>query len=375
MEHFSNYQSCAHPTVGVEQEFHLIDPDSGELRAAHDAVAAELTDKISALTTEELKQCVIEGQSDVCETIDELYDSVLNVRRGVARAAREAGYRIAAAGCHPMSGWKQQPYVESGHYQWVAEETGYLTDRMMAFGLHVHVGMHSPETNLYAMHEFKRWVYPLLALSANSPYFDNCDTGLDSVRLHLFQSLPRTGLPPTVESMHDLEELYTKLTVTRDVTAPGDLWWMIRPQPPLGTVEVRAYDLPTDPARVAVLSAITQAAMAHFQDQCEKGEPRSEYIGEYLEENAWKAMRYGLDTEIVEPQTTEVLEMRSQIRRLLHLIGPKAQELGSGHYIRQAEDLLDEGNEATHQRRLVDAGDPDFRKLELEIARRTVAGR
>lgn len=371
MEHFSKFRSCDYPTVGIEQEFHLIDPRSAELRSAYDDVAAELSDEILQFTTEELKQCVIEGQSAICRTIDQLQDSVLNVRRGMARAARQAGCRLVAAGCHPISGWKEQPYVNSEHYQWVAEETGYLTDRMMAFGLHVHVGMHSPEAALYAMHEFRRWVYPLLALSANSPYFEGRDTGLDSVRLHLFQSLPRTGLPPDVESMHDLEELYTKLAVTGDVTAPGDLWWMIRPQPPLGTVEVRAYDLPTDPSRVAVLAAVTQAALAYFQDQFEKGVARSEFIGEYLDENAWKAMRYGLDTEIVEPQTTEVLEMRSQIKRLLHMIGPRAQELGSGEYIREAERLLDEGNEATQQRRLVDAEAPDFRELELEIARRT----
>jgi carboxylate-amine ligase len=372
MARFKAFVENEYPTVGVEQEFHLVDPHSGVLRPALEPVLDRLTGEVRRRVARELKKCVIEGQSPVCETMGELQEGVRQLRRELAEACRGAGVRLAAAGCHPISNWDEQPYVDDEHYRWVARETGYLTERMMAFGLHVHVGMRRPEAALYALHEFKRWTFPLLALSANSPFFEGRDTGLSSTRMHLFSSLPRTGLGPSVESMRELEVIFGRLHRSGDVKVPGDLWWLLRPQPPLGTVEVRVYDLPTDPQRVVVLSAITQAAMAFYQDRHFQGAPRSEFSADYLAENRWKAMRYGLDTKLIEPATGEVLEMREQIRRLLEIIAPKAEELGSLPWVERAEDILEEGNEATRQREFIGGGEPDLEGLELDIARRSV---
>lgn len=373
MAKFKPFVANQHPTIGVEQEFHLIDPDTGELVPAVEDVIEAFGQQDDGGVARELKNCVVEAQTPVCRDIAELDDAVLSIRRRVAQACSQVGAGLAAAGTHPFSNWREQPFVDSGHYRWVAEQGGYLTDRMMAFGLHVHVGMRSPEAVLYVLHEFKRWVYPLLALSANSPYFEGHDTHLDSARLHLFQSLPRTGLLPSVESMSELEEIYTELVNAGDITRPGDMWYMLRPQPPLGTAEVRAYDLPTDPERVGILAAVTQAAMALLQDQYETGAERSRLFPEYLKENAWKAMRFGLEADIIEPETGEVLSMRDQIRRLLDRIAAKAEDLGSLGHIERAGEILSEGNEAMRQREFIGDDDPDMRGLELDIARRSVS--
>jgi carboxylate-amine ligase len=372
MARFKPFAENEYPTVGVEQEFHLVDPEDASLKPAVDDVCALLDDAVRKRTARELKNCVLEGQSRICDGMEELRESVRQVRTELSEACSRAGVMLAAGGCHPFGDWHRQPYVDDQHYGWVARETGYLTDRMLAFGLHVHVGMRSGDAALYALHEFKRWVFPLLGLSANSPYFEGKDTGLDSTRMHLFSSLPRTDLGPSAEKLSELEILFTQLHRAGDVVVPGDLWWLLRVQPPLGTVEVRVYDLPTDPERVVVLSAITQAAMATFQDRFFDGESRSHLVQEYLNENRWKAMRYGLDTKLIEPETGEVLETREQIRRLLELIAPKADELGSLPWIERVEELLETGNEARWQRDFVGGRDPDLKGLELEIARRSL---
>jgi len=243
---------------------------------------------------------------------------------------------------------------------------------MVAFGLHVHVGMQSAESAMHTMYEMRRWMYPLLALSANSPYFEGRATGLASTRTHLFGSMPRTHMPPEFEDMDALDAFYEKLIACGDVTAPGDLWWSIRPQPPLGTVELRVLDLPTDVRRLGALAAITQAAMAMYQDEFNAGAARTELNPAYIDQNRWKAMRHGLDGKILDPLTGEVLPVREQLERLLDSIGPKAEELGSTPHIAFARKMLEEGTEAEWQIRTYGRFGGDLRALELEIAKQTL---
>jgi carboxylate-amine ligase len=243
---------------------------------------------------------------------------------------------------------------------------------MIAFGLHVHVGMQNERSAMYVMHEMGRWSYPLLALSANSPFYDGHETGLLSTRTHLFGSMPRASTPPEFNGMEELDDLFQKLIATDDVTAPGELWWLIRPQPPLGTVELRSLDLPTDVRRVGAISAIVQAAMALYQDKFNQGCARSNFSPAYLDQNRWKAMRYGLEGKIIEPETGEILTMREQLERLLDMIGPKAQELGSTTHIEFAAEMLQTETEAEWQIRTGRELRGDLKALELEIAKRTL---
>jgi len=180
-------------------------------------------------------------------------------------------------------------------------------------------------------------------------------------------------MPPEFADLAELEAFYEKLIASEDVTAPGDLWWLIRPQPPLGTVELRVLDLPTEVRRLGALAAITQAAMAAYQERFNEGAPRSRLNPAYMQQNRWKAMRYGLDGKIIEPETGEVLPVREQIERLLDLIGPKAEELGSTAYIDVAREMLKEGTEAEWQVRTCEKLGGDLRALEFEIAKKTLA--
>ena len=363
----------AFPTVGAEQEFHLIDANTGELApdidSVLDAVDADLRDSV----VPELFHAVLECKSPVCESVDELLVHLGDARRKLARACEKVGVKLAAAGSHPFAAWQSLTPVDTGHYRWVMEQCVYLSQRLLSFGLHVHVGAESEETAMYALNEMRRWAYPLMALSANSPYFEGRQTGLASTRAHIFGSLPRTKMIPCFRDLADLEAFFDKLREAGDVTQPSDLWWIVRPQPPLGTVEVRAFDMPTDVYRVAAFAAVVQAAVAFYQDRFRTGHPQSVLHDAYLDENHWKAMRFGLDGDIIEPETGEVLSMRRHLGRLLDLIQPKAAELGSAGYIDYLRQVLREGNtETVWQTQTCRELNNDLVRLEFEIAKKTL---
>ena len=366
------FVSNEYPTIGIEQEFHLIDPETADLANEMENVWGRLTGRLKESISHELFLSVLESRSAVARTAGELAESIAKDRAELARACEECGVRLVAAGSHPFADPSKQMFVPSEHYQWVRREHGMLARRMLAFGLHLHVGMRSAEAALYVMNEMRRWAGPLLAFSANSPYFGGRASGLASTRRHIFRSMPRTHLPPVLTNMAELEAVYETLLAAGDITRPGDLWWGIRPQPPLGTVELRIFDLPTDINRLVVLVAITQAACAYYQDRFEAGTSLTEMRDVWLEQNEWKAMRYDPDAKIVDPATGQVLSMRQQFAELLDMVEPKGRELGAGEQFALARRLLNEPTESQWQRTTCQALGGDLAALEKAIAQKTV---
>lgn len=360
------------PTVGVEQEFHLISPATADLVPCCDEVMRLLEGEWKEAATYELFSSVLEMRGPVCRTAQEVEEHVRRDRRAVAAACERAGCRVAAAGSHPFARWTEQQVVRSDHYRWVEQEAVWMARRLLAFGLHVHVGVGSAEAAIYVMNEILRWLYPLLALSANSPFLEGHLTGLASTRAHLFACMPRTHPAPRFSSFADLVEFHDKLMETGDIMAPGDLWWSVRPQPPLGTVEIRIPDLPTDVRRLGAVTAIVQALVATYQDQFRAGVPPTDVKREYLEQNHWQAMRRGLAGKIIEPVTGDVLPMREQVDRMLAFAAPKAQALGSEQQFAFAREMMAAGTEAEWQVTRWEALGRDLVRLELEIADRTL---
>ena len=371
-EDFFAFKGNPYPTVGIEQEFHLIDPGSAELAPRVDDVVDALPAGLRKRTAHELFFSVLETQSPPFASCRELRDNLREDRRLLAQACRGAGVLLAAAASHPFGDWRKEKFIDEPHYEWVGQECGYIARRLLSYGLHVHVGMRSADAAIYVINEFRRWLFPIMALSANSPYFEGQDTGLATVRSHLMSSMPRAGMPSYFKDLNAIGTYYRKFLETGDIESPGSLWWHLRPQPPLGTAELRMLDLPTDTARCAVIAAIVQNLMAYLQDAFEAGEPVSDLDRIYLEQNQWRAMRHGLDTKIVDPKTGEVLELREQLERLFEEMSAKAGELGNGEFLDQAREYLHQPTEARQQRDYVAAGH-SLRELELWIADRTAA--
>jgi len=366
------FVSNEYPTLGVEEEFHLVDPDSGAMVPRVDEVMALLDGQAKSRVSLEVFQSVIEAMSGVARTAGDLVADISDARRRLAAVCEQVGVRLVAAGSHPFCDWREEPFVDTPHYRWVRENHGIICQRLLSFGLHVHVGLRSAEAALYVMYEMRRWVFALLALSVNSPLCEGRVTGLESTRTHLFNGMPRTFLPPPFETFDELTDYYEKLHAAGDVARPGDLWWSIRPQPPLGTVEIRSMDLPTNVHRIGALAALFQAAVATYQDAFFRGEPRSRMADEYLEHHRWRAMRDGLDATVVDPDTLEVVPMRHYVGRLIDLVAPKAEELGAGEYLELARTLAEGPTEARQQIALHGELGGDLAAVELELARRTL---
>lgn len=359
-------------TLGVEEEFHLINPETADLAPSVNDVMGCLDTGMRERVCYELFQCVLENRTGVYETVDGLINGIVEGRTLLAESCNKLDVNLVASGSHPFADWRTQPFVDNEHYRWVRDNYVYIAHRMLAFGLHIHVGVKNEEIALYIMNEMKRWTYPLLALSANSPYYGGSDTGLDSVRAHLFHSMPRTKFAPTFKSFSELEDYYEKLKAAGVITRPGDLWWIIRPQPPLGTVEFRIFDLPTSVHRIGALAAIVQSAVAIYQDNFIAGKHPTVFHSGYLEQNWWSAVRNGLDADIIEPETGEIISTRNQLERLLKLVAPRAREFNAERYINLARTMIEEGNEARLQRILYKQLDEDFCALERKLAQKTL---
>lgn len=360
------------PTLGIEEELHLIDQETAELTPSVNEVMALLEPDFRERVCYELLQCVLETRTGVYETVDDLVKETMNGRIILAEGCKKLNLNLVAAGSHPFSDWKKQPFVENDHYQWVRENCAYIAHRMLSFGLHIHVGVKNAEAAVYIMNEMRRWTYPLLALSANSPYYDGGDTGLVSTRAHLFHSMPRTKFAPPFKSFAELVDYYEKFLAAGDITRPGDLWWIIRPQPPLGTVEFRIFDIPTSVRRIGAFAALIQAAVDTYQDRFFEGIPISEFNSGYLEENWWKAIRFGINTDMIEPETGEIISITEQLKRLIELTTPKAKELHAEHHLDFAKAMIEQGSESEIQRTLCKELNGDLHALEKELAKRTL---
>ena len=338
------------PTLGVEEEFHLIDLDTADLCPRTEDMMEQLDPGMKERVCYELFLSVLENRTGVYTSVDELVKGVCLGRSKIAAACSSLGIGFAAAGSHPFASWQDQTFVNSDHYRWVRDNCCYVANRLLSFGLHIHVGVKKPGGSaLYIMHQMRRWAYPLLALSANSPYYENMETGLASTRTHLFNAMPRSRFAPEFKTFQELVDYYEKLLQAGDVTRPGDLWWCIRPQPPLGTVEYRIFDLPTSVKRIGALAALTQAATAMYQDAFFSKEPLSVFHLGHLEQNWWRAQKDGLKAMIIEPETGEVISIKEQLYRLLKLLEPKARELDTLPHIDHVRAMIEQGSETEIQ--------------------------
>jgi len=360
------------PTIGAEEEFHLIDPRTADLKNGIEQLVERLDEEMRESTCYELFQCVIENRVGVFHSVDHLVASSLDGRRKLAEAAGRVDLRLAAAASHPFGQWRDLPIAADEHYRRVVAHYGYLAKRLLSFGLHVHVGVRSAPEALYVMARMRPWVYALMAMSTNSPFYEGTATALHSTRMHLFGSMPRTLLPPRFETWDQLVTHYETLAASGDVTRPGELWWNIRPQPPLGTVELRVLDLPTDVHRLGAMVAVFQAAVATFQDAFESGEPVGNPRQEHLDQHRWRAMRDGLDAVFVDPFTGRLAGAREYLARLLDDIEPASEKLGSRRYFQFARRILEMPGESQWQLQRAGELGGDLRALELEIADRTI---
>ncbi|WP_254280305.1 glutamate--cysteine ligase [Haloarcula marina] len=287
-------------TLGIEEEFYVVDeygrPTSGTDELVYESDPPEL---LAGRLDHELFKCVIETQTPLIEDPTDAREQLLAVREALADHADRNGFGIAAAGLHPLAKWRELEHAEKPRYRAQLDRIQYPQHRNTTAGLHVHVGVDDPDAAVWIANEL-RWHVPLmLALSANSPYWNGFDTGLQSARAKIFEALPNTGIPTAFEDYAAFEAYETRMVESGSIDDRGELWFDVRPHSGHGTVEVRAPDGQADPDRVLAFVEYVRALVEDYAARYEDGESGAAMRRELLDENKWRAIRHGRSAELL----------------------------------------------------------------------------
>src|SRR6185295_3845319 len=249
-------------TLGIEEEFQIIDPQTRELRSHITEMIDEGRMILGEQVKPEMHQSMIEIGTGICKDIHEARADLIKLRRAVSDLAGRKGLRIAAASTHPFSSWKDQKITPDSHYEKLIDEMQLLAQSLLIFGMHVHVGIDDRESQIHLMNAARYFLPHLLALSTSSPFWIGMKTGLKSYRSEIFKKFPRTDIPDYFSSYSEYENYVTLLLKTGCIDRPKKIWWDVRPHPTFPTLEFRICDIPSRVDEVIAIAALIQAIVA-----------------------------------------------------------------------------------------------------------------
>jgi carboxylate-amine ligase len=362
-------------TLGVEEEYMLLDGETFDLVQHIDTVLADITGhELESRINPELMQSVLEIATPVCRTPADVARELRKLRTYVTGVASQRGLRVGSAGTHPFSLFERQRITARDRYRNLVDQLQYIARRELIFGMHVHVAVDDPEKAIQVVNGLLPHLAPLLALSASSPFWRGEPTGLASSRQMVFAAFPRSGPPPRFRDYADYAEVVGQLEKTGCIADYTHIWWDIRLHPRLGTVEIRICDAVTRMEDAVALTAYCQALVKHFCEQYEAGEEIPSFHRILTTENKWLAARYGLEAPIMDLTTgrRNRIPVAQVIRRTLRALEPHAKELGSERELDGVRDILARGNGADRQLRVFNAN-RDIVEVVQELAAATEA--
>jgi carboxylate-amine ligase len=330
----------------VEEEFQLVHPTTFDLVSRVDTMLGLATDADRKQIKQELLQSVIESATKVCANAAEAREDLVALRRRIIELADQAECRVASAGTHPFSRYEFQKVTDAERYQDIISRLKWVAQRELIFGLHVHVGMDSPEKCMHVFNEIRSYLPELLALSANSPYWQGRHTGLASSRSKVFDSFPRSGLPQPLDSWQDFEALVGRAVSVGALADYTYIWWDVRPHPRFGTIEIRACDAQTHVDESVALAALIQATCAWLGDRFDRGKRAVVHPQFLIAENKWSASRYGLDGDMIDFANDSTRSTRDSVRWLVEQVEPFARRLGSAEQLATIGQLLERNGAA-----------------------------
>ena len=339
-------------TIGVEEEFQIVDPESWELRSHVSELLASSAETFGDQVKRELHQSIVEVGTKICETVDELAEEIIRSRRGLADAAERVGLRVAAAGTHPFSSWTDQRLSPGPRYEGIVDELQLLARSLLIFGLHVHVAIPEQSLAIELMNEARYFLPHLLALSTSSPFWMGHDTGLKSYRTAVFRRFPRTGIPDRFESWSEFQEYVELLVDLNSLDNAKKVWWDIRPHPTFGTLEFRICDVPTAPRATIAIAALAQAIIVKLYKLRVRNLGFRLYHRRLIEENKWRAARYGIDGKLIDFGRRTEVPMRDLAIELLAFVDDVVDELGSRREVDYVRTILSDGTSADRQLRV-----------------------
>ena len=337
-------------TVGIEEEYQLIDPATGELKG----VITELLkdDRMILKQVEimpELHQSMVEIGTTPCESVQEARQELFELRSTVSQMAAKQDAAIAAAGTHPISSWRNQAITPLERYQGIVKDMQDAARQILIFGMHIHVGIEDREFAIDTMNTLKYFTPHLLALSSSSPFWEGRLTGLKSYRSAIFKFLPRTGIPPYFVSYADYEHFVNVLVRSGSLEDASKIYWDLRPHHSYPTLELRICDLCTSLDDAICCVALYQAlVLKHYKMRRDNIQFR-QYSNALIEENKWHAVRYGVDGQLLDLGREEERPARELIHELVEFVDDVLDELGTRQEVEHALAILQRGSSADRQ--------------------------
>lgn len=340
-------------TIGVEEEFQVVDPETGELRSHLSEILER--DKIQPRKTEqdhfkpEMHQSVVEIGTGVCANIQDCREDLTGLRVRLSSLAREHGLRIAAAGTHPFSHWIDQPITDRPRYRTLLEDMQMVARANLIFGLHVHIGIHDRETAIHVMNAARYFVPHVLALSTNSPFWVGRNTGFRSYRVKVFDRFPRTGLPDYFGSLAEYHSYLDTLVKTNCIDDARKIWWDVRLHPYFDTLEFRVCDIPMRVDETIALAALFQAIVARLYGLMKQNLGFRLYRRSLIMENKWRACRYGIHGKLIDFGKKEEVPFPDLTRELIEFVDDVVDELGCRKEVESISQILETGTGADRQ--------------------------
>lgn len=339
-------------TIGVEEEFQIIDPATCELRSHVLQLVSAASPDIVEQVKHEMHQSIVETGSKICDSVGELRIEMHRTRGELVAAAERVGLQVAAAGTHPFSSWIDQVISPGERYENIVEELQQLARSLLIFGMHIHVAMPDKQTTIDMMNMVRYFLPHLLALSTSSPFWMGRNTGLKSYRTTVFRRFPRTGVPELFESWSAYENFVNLLVKLNSIDNGKKIWWDVRPHPTFGTLEFRMCDVTTKVEEAVAIAAITQAIVVKLHRLYTGNMSFRLYRRALIEENKWRAARYGIEGKLIDFGKEAEVPMRELATELLEFIDDVVDDLGSRSACEYVNTILREGTSAERQLRV-----------------------
>jgi carboxylate-amine ligase len=336
-------------TLGIEEEFQIIDPETRELRSHIQEILADGKMLLKEQVKAEMHQSVVELGTEVCDDATCAREQVIKLRSELARVAAQSGLKIASAGTHPFSHWMDQLITMDERYATIVKDMQQIARANLIFGLHVHVGIPDREEGIDIMNQARYFLPHLYALSVNSPFWLGQNTGLKAYRQMIFERFPRTGIPDAFESLSEYEDYLKLLVSTNCIDNAKKIWWDVRLHPFFDTIEFRICDAQSRVDDTIALAALMQAIVFKLQKLRRDNVTFRSYPRRLIDENRWRASRYGLDGKLIDFGRRCEVDERDLLHEMLEFIGPEIEELGNQAEIAHIERIMSKGTGADRQ--------------------------
>jgi len=360
-------------TLGIEEEFQILDSESLKLHSQMSKIIDGGKVFLKERIKEEMHQSMVEMGTNVCENIGQARDEVSYLRQQIFELASKEGLEVAASGTHPYSHWSEQLITPNPRYDVLIEEMKDVARSNLIFGMHVHVCIPNREEGLQIMNVARYFLPHLYALSTNSPFWEGRETGFKSFRSKIFDKFPRTGIPPYFASVSEYDEFVNLLVKTNCIDNGKKIWWDIRLHPFYPTVEFRICDMIMTVDEVICIAALMQCIIAKLSKLHQKNQSFRSYRRILINENKWRAARWGVDAKLIDFGRQEEVAFPTLINELLEFIDDVVDELGCRTEVNYVYQMLEQGSGADRQLKVYE-DTKDLKKVMEYVVSQTQKG-